>query len=319
MAPIRPLGYGKIISILALLAFWIYACAYHLPRSPTSDPQTEVLSTPSPYAYVFYATQDTYACSVLVNIFILKTIFQTKHRLITILSAEVSQEYRISLTNLGAIIIEEEPIPLHPNSIAYYRGCLLKLSAFKLHTRIKDIQRVLILDADQLIIRNLDHLFNLPLVPFQAPNAYWISESFLSSTLMLIEPSDKLWSLIYYEIQDIPSDQYDMDIINKVFQGTSPLLPGAYSTLNSHWEDWNLPLWSEIRSTSETSVSSWDLYNLYLESYVIHFTAIGKPWSYDLASIKEKKPYAHKALVQQWERWRSIALVACPVGTLDRV
>lgn len=43
---------------------------------------------------------------------------------------------------LSASIINEEPIPLHNNTIPYYCGCLLKLSAFRMHEIVAGISRL---------------------------------------------------------------------------------------------------------------------------------------------------------------------------------
>lgn len=311
----------RIIGISIIALTWFLLGVYYLPGFTILEPQQQngITSTQSRNAYVFYATQDVYACSALVNIFLLRVVFQTRHRLIIILSRDVSEQYRPVLIDMGVTIYEEEPAPLHSDSVSYYDGCLLKLSALRIHRRDEHLDRVLVLDADQLIVRSLDHLFASPPISFQAPTAYWISDTFLSSTAMLVQPSDRLWGLVESKITDIQRDQYDMDIINAVFQSNNSRLSGSYCTLNSHWEDWNLPIWSEIRSTSETSVSERDLHHLYLESYIVHFTSVGKPWYFDVAEVRQEKPNAHSVLIQQWERWRSIALVTCPAGILDHV
>ncbi|KAH6957649.1 alphaN-acetylglucosamine transferase [Ilyonectria sp. MPI-CAGE-AT-0026] len=270
-------------------------------------------------AYVFYATQDAYACSIMVNVLLLKTIFHTRYRIVVLVSHEVSEQYHSSLQALGATVVEEEPMPLHPDSISYYHGCLLKLAAFRMHEIDPRLRRVLVLDSDQLILQSLDHLFDYPPADFLAPSAYWIDDSCLSSTLMLIQPSRELWGLVRRAMANISSQQYDMDLINVLFHDPSVRLPGSYVTLNSHWEDKNLPSWFESKSTLESLASDWDLYSLYLQAHVIHFTAVGKPWTYDMDTVQRMKPYAHDLLLKQWERWRSVALVTCPTGVLDNV
>lgn len=270
-------------------------------------------------AYVFYATQDTYACSVIVNVFLLMNAFGTKYRIFVFVSQSVSEHYRSSLQVLGATVVEEEPLPLHPDSISYYQDCLLKLAAFRMHEIDSDLQRVLILDSDQLILRNLDHLFDKPPVDFLAPSAYWINDTYLSSTLMLIQPNQKLWDSVKSAMHHIPSHKYDIDLINDLFTGSHVQLPGTYATLSSHWEDLNTPRWQEPRYPSGTIASDWDLHNLYNSAHVIHFTAVGKPWSYDVDTLLQMKPHAHNILVQQWERWRSLAFVLCPNGFIDHV
>ncbi|KAF4967116.1 hypothetical protein FSARC_5277 [Fusarium sarcochroum] len=219
-------------------------------------------------------------------------------------------------------MIDEEPMPLHEDTIPYYRGCLLKLAAFRMHEINQSIDRVLVLDADQLIIHNLDHLFALPPHDFVAPNAYWIDPACLSSTLMLIRPNRKQWRLVQQALLNPLPRQYDMDIINDLFEGTQQL-PGSYVTVNSHWEDWNIPPWFNF-STSDTRLSSSpvaasekDLHDLYNQAEVLHFFAVGKPWMYSVQELKAMKPASHKLLFEQWGTWRRLASQVCPVGTID--
>jgi hypothetical protein len=301
-----------VLGLLTLLvAFYLILSSSRTPKDSSS-------------AYVFYATQDVYACSVAVNIYLLKRVFHTQHRIFVFLSTDISSSYRSLIQMLDASIIDEEPLPLHDNTIPYYRGCLLKLSAFRMHEIDASISRVLVLDADQLIMHNLDHLFALPPNDFLAPTAYWISSTFLSSTLMLIQPNQDQWRLVKEALLNPQPQQYDMDIVNVLFK-PSYHLHGRYITINSHWEDWNLPPWfnpsiTELRSTqSPASVSEKDLDELYDQAGVIHFCAIGKPWTYSLQQVKEMKPEGHKLLFESWRIWRSLAINVCPVGTIVQI
>jgi len=100
-----------------------------------------------------------------------------------------------------------------------------------------------VLDADQLILRSLDSLFELPDVDLAAPRAYWIGKDAIASTLLLITLSDRLWDTVSKGMQDMKTGFYDMDLVNKLLGDTVLMLPGTYVTLNSHFEDWNMPKW----------------------------------------------------------------------------
>ncbi|KPM44440.1 hypothetical protein AK830_g2069 [Neonectria ditissima] len=310
----------------------IFACVVLLLLSvrkygPTiQGPQTPA-ATITDSAYVFYATQDSYACSVLVNTHLLKMVHHSNHRIVVFLSKDVSAKYHRSLKALGVEVIKEQPMPLHSNSNDYYRGCLLKLAAFRMHEIDPSLRRLVVLDADQLILRSLDKVFDLPPADFYAPSAYWIDDSFLSSTIMLIQPNAELWTKIQQTVASLPPHQYDMDVVNALFGDDAPRLPGSYVALNNHWEDWTLPPWFESKSTAAPSpspgpskrASDKDLEDLYVQTYVVHFTAMGKPWKYDVWSMNELKPNAHYILLRQWQEWRSTALAVCPSGFIDYV
>lgn len=278
-----------------------------------------------PFAFVFYATQDTYACSALVNIHLLKDVHKTNHRIVVLVSKDVSSKYRSAFKTLGAEVHKEKPLPLHESSSDYYRGCLLKLAAFGMREIVPSLQRVVVLDSDQLILKSLDHLFELPPADLYAPVAYWLDDSFLSSTLMVIQPSEGLWGEIRQTVATLPPQQYDMDIVNSLFGQRAKKLPDSYVVLNTHWEEWNLPAWfqpGEPRDSEPDSgrnASRRDLDRLYVQSHVAHFTAGGKPWSRNMYVVGEFKGHAHPAYLVMWEKWRIGALNFCPPGVVDNL
>lgn len=276
-------------------------------------------STPSAYnAYVFYAHSDNYACSVLVNAHILQHLMGTRYRIFAIISDGISRTMQDALAAKNISLIKETPLPLHANSIPYYEGCLLKLAAFRMHEYDSSIQRLLVLDADQLILRNLDMIFDTQMTDFMAPTAYWISNDTITSTCMLIQPGKPMWDRVKAAAKSIKSDKYDMDLINDLFAERGDRLSERYVTLNSHWEDWNIPLWMGPRSSNGTAIDQ-QLRALYDQAAIIHFTAAGKPWMHDTQALREQKPDAHPLMVEQWARWRSLALQNCPAGILDHV
>ena len=197
----------------------------------------------SPYAYVFYATEAEYACSVLINIDRLKNIFHTTHRIIVLVKPTISSEYISRFTAQNATAIPHEPLPLHDKDSPYYTDVLLKLVGFRLHQYIPSLKRVLILDSDQMILQSLDHVFSLPAADLAAPRAYGQGTFGFTSAFLLVSLSDRLWDRIDRALQTISDNTFDMDILNRMFGETAMLLPGDYCTLNSHWETNTIPTW----------------------------------------------------------------------------
>lgn len=199
---------------------------------------------PTPYAYVFYATQDQYACSVLVNVQRLQDHLHTKHRIFVLASEQVSDSYIDAFEQRNVTVSIQTPPPLAEGGAPYYQDCLLKLFAFKMHHIDPSLKKVIALDSDQLVMQNLDHLFESEVeVDLAAPRAYWIAKDAISSTFMLISLSDRLWNTVNDAISEVSFDKYDMDLVNDLLSDTVMMLPGSYVTPNSHWEDWNLPKW----------------------------------------------------------------------------
>ena len=76
--------------------------------------------------------------------------------------------------------------------------------------RVTRNRAVLGVDADQLIVRNVNSAFRSPFAGFIAARAYWIDDRILSSTCMLIESNPYLWSgLIVYIILPLVSPGED--------------------------------------------------------------------------------------------------------------
>ena len=198
----------------------------------------------SPFAYVFYATQPDYACSVLVNIDRLQNLFNTTHRIIVLVRPDLATSYLTAFTSLNATVIPYNPPELADTQVEYYHDVLLKLVAFRLHHYIPSLKRILILDSDQLILQSLDHVFDLPTVDVAAPRAYWIQDGTgFTSTFLLVMLSDRVWDRMAQELRTIRHNVFDMDLVNEMFKQTVLMLPGDYATLNSHWETNDIPSW----------------------------------------------------------------------------
>ncbi|KAK5017813.1 hypothetical protein LTR60_001771, partial [Cryomyces antarcticus] len=235
-------------------------------RAATSEPLDHAANSlspastflsPSPYAYVFYATQDEYACSVLVNIQRLQDVFHTQHRIFVLASLGVAPEYIHAMEVRNVTVSVQTPPRLADGSVGYYQDCLLKLLGFKMHEIEPSLKRVMVLDADQLILKNMDGIFaGLPEVDLAAPRAYWIAKDFFSSTFMLINLSERLWKTVQDGLAGIKADKYDMDLANELLGDTVMMLPGRYATPNSHWEDWNVPKWYHSKNSTVKAQSN---------------------------------------------------------------
>lgn len=200
--------------------------------------------SPSPFAYVFYATQPDYACSVLVNIDRLQNVFNTTHRIIVLVRPDLASSYLTAFTRLNATVIPYSPPELREEQIGYYHDVLLKLVAFRLHHYIPSLKRILVLDGDQLVLQSLDHVFHLPPVDVAAPRAYWGQEGTgFTSAFLLVTLSDRVWDRMMRELGAIKQNVFDMDLVNGMFKQTVLMLPGDYATLNSHWETNDIPSW----------------------------------------------------------------------------
>lgn len=228
--------------------------------SDATDPLTPPVIVSDGFAYVFYATSDPYACSALVNIHRLQHVLNVTIPIHVLASSDVQGTYIAAFRAVNVTVHIEQAPQLKESAGGYYADCLLKLLAFKMHLIDPSLRRVLAFDSDQLILQNPDHLFmGLPDVDLAAPRAYWLAKDFLASTFLMINLSDRLWHVVERALDSVGFNKFDMDLINDLLGDTVMMLSGEYVTLNSHWEDWNLPTWyhpvSELNMTTVTIIN----------------------------------------------------------------
>jgi hypothetical protein len=70
----------------------------------------------------------------------------------------------------------------------------------------------------------MDKLFLIPSSPVAMPRAYWLDQPFLSSQLVLLQPSQFEWHQIQeFMTRDDPS--FDIDILNSIYKHSAIVLP----------------------------------------------------------------------------------------------
>lgn len=290
------------------------------PPTPTTSHATTNIPTTSlsetsqdksieNHAYVFYATSNAYACSALVNIHRLRTVLHSKIPVIMLASSGVSNSTISAIRRNGVEVVRDEPPSIAPGGIRYYNGVLLKLRALRLHQIKPKLKRIQIFDADQLIMKSPESLFELPAVDVAAPLAYWLNGT-AATNLLVVNLSEELWLIVNDAIHNIRGGEYDMDLVNRVLKKRLMILPGRYCTLNSHWEVLDLPGWLG-NATKKTHATDAELVDLYKKVEILHFTAVGKPWSVKLKDITLLNPKAHPLLKEQFELWKETAKDVC--------
>lgn len=119
----------------------------------------------------------------------------------------------------------------------------------------------------------MDELFLLPSAPIAMPRAYWLNQLFLSSQLIVLEPSHSEWK----RIQDTMSQEtsgFDMDILNEMYNSSCIILPHRKYNLLS----------AEFRAENHVKYmggnGTWDGAGALEEAKFIHFSdwPVPKPW-----------------------------------------
>jgi hypothetical protein len=149
--------------------------------NPMASFLSSVPTGPTRFAYVLYAANDPDGCSALVNMARLRRLgggLPSNVDLVLIASDKLSPSIaRAAVERIDARVYNASSFPLHMAAplgkfADYYRDSVDKFLGFLLPANI--YRRVILLDADCLVLHPPHHLFELPdEIPFAAPKAYW--------------------------------------------------------------------------------------------------------------------------------------------------
>jgi len=138
--------------------------------------------------------------------------------------------------------------------------------------------RLLHLDSDATVLQNLDHLFLLPPTPVALPRAYWLpNPTTLSTQMMLVQPSTKEFARIMSAVYTKREDDYDMEIVNKLYANSSMILPHrGYDLLTGEFRNAHDEHAQYLGSVEE----EWNARRVIEEAKYVHFSdwPHPKPW-----------------------------------------
>jgi hypothetical protein len=131
----------------------------------------------------------------------------------------------------------------------------------------------------------MDELFLLPSAPVAMPRAYWLDQPFLSSQLVVIEPSEKEWKRVQKAMQEHKEGDYDMDILNNMYGTSSTVIPHRkYDLLSAEFNTGHHDSKGEKKNPHEKYLGSadeeWDPRAILEEAKFVHFSdwPMPKPW-----------------------------------------
>lgn len=255
----------------------------------TPAPSTDGTVTPAAprRAYVFYATNDTYAVAVLVFVRLLRQLGIRGDTDVVVLHLTLSEHLLVMMESMQ-IVTRRVPAPALVRD-RLCRHCLVKLRVLGL----TDYERVVYVDADAIPLRPLDHLLELRFAePLAAPTAYWLPQPCWGSHLLVVKPSAELWARVERRAPSAADrGLHDMDIVNLELGREIHSLPGETACLNSEWEDAGRP--GAFGDPQES----------YARAAVVHFTALGKPWAHTPEDVRRLRPKAHPIFYRLWETW----------------
>ncbi|KAG9592292.1 hypothetical protein KCU97_g6584, partial [Aureobasidium melanogenum] len=290
--------------------------------------ESKPVEKPSPYAYVFYATQDVYACSVLVNIHQLRFIHKTPHRIFVLITSEVSPFYFSAFEDSGATISLQTPPSLANNTegAGYYKDCLLKLYAFKMQEIDPSLQKIGESRVEDLEKRQEEKQQGHDFEPSDYETVSTPGSKDAAS------PEDKEAPPAFPEIpnnkaskesttknhsdDNLPPTIPDSTDPSKHSDG-KPHLPGGIAPPSHPSSATNTTTVQKV-STEELKKRQYytELFSLYDQVSVLHFTAMGKPWGVNKNILGERRPEAHPLFAEQFMAWRKVAKEICATGVV---
>lgn len=268
--------------LLLLLELYRAAPTFHgLLASGTQRAQDDV--DWSQYAYCQYTTNEAYLCNSLM---IFESLSQTESKASKVLlyPQEWDPNSEDSIGHNLRKMRDNFNVQLSPIEVQHFSGettwakSFTKLLAFN-QTQFK---RVISLDSDATVLQSMDELFILPPAPVAMGRAYWL-EATLSSTLMVIEPSDFEFQRIQDAFRQRQHDEFDMEIVNNLYGNDCIVTPHRRYDL----------LTGEFRAKNHTRYLGseeeiWDPEAVLNQAKLVHFSdwPLPKPW---LAHTEEEQ------------------------------
>ncbi|KAH8812977.1 glycosyltransferase family 8 protein [Xylogone sp. PMI_703] len=264
------------------------------PPTPPSPPEKPAQCTDqqvdwSRYAYTQYVTNTEYLCNSVMLFEILHRLGSKADRLMMYPSTmsvdpqSDSAEARLLLKAQNEYGAKLMPIQVQhrDSNDATWGDSYTKLLAFNQ----TQYERVLSLDSDSTVLQPMDELFLLPPVPVAMPRAYWMDQPFLSSQMILIQPSVAEFNRVKNAIDNASKSDFDMEIVNNLYGKDCMILPHRRYDL----------LTGEFRSQGQhlsylgNDYEKWDPEKMLKEAKFLHFSdwPMPKPWIQATAAVTD--------------------------------
>ncbi|KAJ3254836.1 hypothetical protein HK103_006826 [Boothiomyces macroporosus] len=238
-------------------------------------------------AYMFYVTNKAYACCVMVFAHRFKEFKKDPSIDVVALVTGIEDDQIKQLNTLSVKTIQVNSIlsdKAEGGVNELYQDSVTKFRIFD----DWGYDRFVFIDADSMLMGNIDHLFDLPDIPtFWAPRAFWLEEKYqpaFSSILIVGRPSKQIFEASL-ALSETDNNLFDMDILNKLYRHQIGYLPNLYAILNSNFYNyWEFPKeYLENGKELNENFKLIHLTNNYKNEY-------GKPWQSGRERPSEIKP-----------------------------
>ncbi|CAK4122983.1 unnamed protein product [Aphanomyces euteiches] len=248
----------------------------------TTLPTTAPVDKPARWAYMLYATDDrTVWNAIIMARNIRKTGTPMSIPIVTLVSKTVSTD-----------------------RIQRLRDLTSKSSSWICGVNKRGYDRVIYLDSDAWVHRNLDHLFSLGDAILWAPRAYYLGEKlFFGSTLLVISPSNAAFQKIKDALASHAKQNYfDMDVLNDLWRLDCGYLPSHYVVLTP----------TIVEEPTFGFANRSERIN---KTYVHHFTmgyGLHKPWLTQRYQLENRNPDFEPLFYDLFFMYYDAAAELCP-------
>uniref|UniRef100_A0A2M3Z7E1 glycogenin glucosyltransferase n=1 Tax=Anopheles braziliensis TaxID=58242 RepID=A0A2M3Z7E1_9DIPT len=226
-------------------------------------------------AWVTLATNDSYSLGALVVAHSLKRV-HTVHQLAVLITPGVSEAMRTKLRNVFNLVEEVNLLDSKDEAnLALLKRPELGITFTKLHCwRLTQYEKCVFLDADTLVLRNCDELFEREELS-AAPDIGW-PDCFNSGVYVYRPSLETFASLLQFAVTNGSFDGGDQGLLNAYFSDW------AHTDIQKH-----LPF---VYNTSSVATYS------YLPAFkqfghntkILHFIGVSKPWLQNFNSETRK-------------------------------
>eukprot|EP00397_Hematodinium_sp_SG-2012_P042123 GEMP01046531.1.p1 GENE.GEMP01046531.1~~GEMP01046531.1.p1 ORF type:complete len:363 (+),score=48.58 GEMP01046531.1:72-1091(+) len=265
-------------------------------------------SNPKRFAYVWYLSDLTYQCGILVAAdTVQKSNPQTNVDFVVLHNIRITDTTRFAALNIRTKQMDTPFL----RGADQYGSSFTKLWA----SHLFEYDRVIYFDVDTFVLNSLDHLFYIAPFPVEiaAPRAYWLPQPFAGSGGPLVMSPQRLFYSRDFqqalETSSAASEQKyagEMDWVNKHFRDRINLLDGFYALLVGEWcdDDRISKYWQNHFGVNASTLVEM--------APLVHFVASWKPWHItNRARLQQMCKNPQPELAQVYQKWWDASARLC--------
>lgn len=236
----------------------------------------------SKYAYITVITNDAYEVGVLA---LWNSVYKAgcKEKFVVMVSEKVSKKVKERLSKLMNVVVFNEDIEFDKDITKDNKGFFEKWNStfFKLKVlTMCEYEKIVLLDADMVVMRNLDSLFAKPHMSCAFAETLRDKRIRLNSGLIVLEPSQELYNTMVSAI--IPTKE--------LLKGKSIGDQNVFRYVYPDWPCQNELHLEPVYNCYNTDIDEFIEKNIFSfnDIYVVHYT-LTKPWEIDDKVLLKQK------------------------------